>query len=130
LRGADHRQLGTAIDLLKSNWNSNKLPSEPGKHNNSLLNEEPLTIIHNDKFVEVNVIVNIVVESKLYFGQLPLTRVKRFRNEHSGRLLTRKLTTDWLDAREVEKNWRRLEKEDEIAITPLFKLVTLDYYSD
>jgi hypothetical protein len=130
LHDANHKPLGTAVDLLKSNWNSNRLPSEPGEHVNILLNEEPLTIVHNDSFFKVNVAVNIIVESKLYFGQLPLTRVKGFRDEYSGCLLTRELTTDWLDAREVEKNWRRLEKENEIAITPLFKLTALDYYSD
>ncbi len=126
LHDADRRSLGTAVDLLKSNWNSNKLPSEPGGHNNILLNKEPLTIIYNDRFFEVNVIANIIVESRLYFGQLPLTTVKGFRDEYTGRLLTRELITGWLDAGEVEKSWRRLEKENEIAITPLFKLTALD----
>jgi len=130
LYDVNHQPLGKVVDLLKASWNSNKLPSEPGEHRDIIISEVPAGILYDDNFFEVSVTANIIVEQKLFFGQLPLTEVKGFRDEYTDHLLTPGFTTDWLNAAEVERNWRRLETEDEIAITPFFKLEALDVYTD
>jgi len=127
----NHLPLGRVVDLLKARWNSNELPSEPGEHRNIILTKKPATILHDDKFFEVSVAANIIVERRLYFGQLQLTDVRGFRDERTGELLTHGFTMDWLNVAKVERNWRRLETEDEIAVTPFpIKLEALDYYTD
>jgi hypothetical protein len=77
---------------------------------------------------EADVLVHIVVERRLFFGQLPLTQCRGFINEYTGGLLTPGFTTDWLSAAEVERNWRQLDSVDEIAVKPVLELLALDLF--
>jgi len=130
LYDVNRQAFGKVSELLKTSWNSNELPSEPGEHRDITLTKEPTMMLYDDEFFDVSIAANIIVESRLYFGQLQLTDVKGLRDEHTGRLLTREFTTDWLNVTKVERNWRRLRSEDEVAVTPLLKLQALDYYTE
>lgn len=125
----DYQRLGNVLELLKARWNSNKLPSEVGEHRNLLLTTKSAKILHENKYFDVTVTANIIVERKLFFGELPLVDVKGLRDEYTGRLLTPGFTTGWLNLSDVERNWRRLHSGDEIAITPFFTLEALDIYT-
>lgn len=124
----NHKPIGKPVDLLKTNWGSNKLPSEPGEHRDIILTKEPAMILYDGKFFEVSIAANILVERRLFFGELPLTDVKGFGDEYTGGLLTRGFTTDWLNYEEVEKNWRQLKSVDEIAVKPVIELLALDLF--
>jgi hypothetical protein len=126
LYNSNHHRLGATATLLLTRWNSGELPSELGEHKNIPVSKVPTTILHEGRFLEVNILANIMVKRRLFFGELPLTQVRGFADEYNGHLLTRGFTTDWLNAAEVERDWRRLESLDEIAIEPVITLTALD----
>ena len=125
----DYPQPVTIVDLLKARWNSGKLPYELGEHRDIPLTRVITAISQGGKVFEADILAHIVVERRLFFGELPLTQGKGFLDEYSGRLLTPGFTTDWLSAAEVEKNWRQLESADEIAVKPIgLELLALDLF--
>lgn len=125
--GLDYPQPITLVDLLKIRWNSGKLPHEPGEHRDIPI-AKVVTAFTKDEVFEDDVFINIVVERRLFFGQLPIIRGKGFINEYTGGLLTPGFTTDWLDATEVERKWQHLDNINEIAVNPVLELVALDTF--
>ena len=125
--GLGYAQQVTIKDLIQIQWNSGKLPSEPGEHRSIPLTKV-ITSFTKDEVFEADIFTDIVVERRYFFGQLPLIQGRGFINEYTGGLLTPGFTTDWLDAAEVEKNWRQLDSIDEIAVNPVLRLVALDLF--
>ncbi len=128
LYDSNHNRLGTTATLLLTRWNSGELPSELGEHKNILVSKVPTKVSYGGQFLEVNILANIMVKCRLFFGELPLIQVRGFADECGGHLLTRGFTTDWLDVAEVERNWRQLASLDEIAVQPVFALEALDIF--
>jgi len=123
---ASEQRLGSVTALLLTRWNSGELPSELGEHKEIPVTKVPTTVLHGHQFIEVNILADIMVTRRLFFGQLPLEQVTGFRDEYTGRILTPGFTTGWLDAAEVERNWRQIQSVDEIAVRPILELVALD----
>jgi len=128
LYDSKHHRLGTTATLLQTRWNSGELPSELGEHKDIPVSKVPTTISHEGEFLEVNILANILVYRRLFFGELQLTQVRGFADEYNGQLLTREFTTGWLNVAEVERDWRQLESLDEVAIEPVFTLTALDLF--
>lgn len=128
LYDSNHHRLGTTATLLLTRWNSGELPSELGEHKDIPVSKVPTTISYGGKFLEVNILADIMVKRRLFFGELPLMQVRGFADEYNGRLITREFTTGRLDAAEVERDWRQLESLDEIAVKPVFALTALDLF--
>jgi hypothetical protein len=125
--GLDYAQQVTIKDLIQIQWNSGKLPSEPGEHRSIPLTKV-ITSFTKDEVFEADIFADIVVERRYFFGQLPLIQGRGFVNEYTGGLLTPGFTTDWLDAAEVERSWRQLDSIDELAVNPVLRLVALDLF--
>ena len=126
LYDSNHNRLGTTETLLLTRWNSGELPSELGEHKNIPLSKMPTKVSYGGQFLEVNILANIMVKCRLFFGELPLVQVRGFADEYRGQLITSGFTTDWLDCAEVERNWRQLSDMDEIAVKPVLILTALD----
>jgi hypothetical protein len=126
LYDANCNTLGTAESLLLTRWNHGELPYELGEHRDIPVSKVPIKILFEGDFLDFNILANIVVRRRLFFGELPLTEVRGFADEYDGRLITRGFTTGWLNAAEVERDWRQLVSLDEIAIQPVFILTALD----
>jgi len=127
----DHNspQAVTLTDVLRDQWNLGKLPYEPGEHRNIPL-IRVTTGFTRGKVFEAEILTHIRVKRRLFFGQLPLIQGKGFLDEYAGHLLIPGgFTTDWLNAADVERNWRKLESVDEIAVKPVLKLLALDAFS-
>jgi len=125
--GLDYARQVTIKDLIQIQWNSGKLPSEPGEHRSIPLTKV-ITSFTKDEVFEADIFADIVVERRYFFGQLPLIQGRGFINEYTGGLMTPGFTTDWLDAAEVERSWRQLDSIDEIAVNPVLRLVALDLF--
>lgn len=126
LYNSKNERLGTTLSLILTRWNSGELPSELGQHKQIPVAKVPTRVLHGGQFLEVNIFADIIVTRRLFFGHLPLAQFSGFRDEYTGGILTPGFTTDWLNAADVERNWRQLESMDEIAIKPILKLVALD----
>lgn len=107
LYDANHRELGTIVNLLKTRWNSAQLPQETGDYAGIRLIEGQAKIHHKGEFLDADVFATIRVKSRLFFGQLQLIDIKGFRDEYTGSILTSGFTTDWLDTMKVEREWQQ-----------------------
>lgn len=125
--GLDYPQPVTIVALIQILWNSGKLPHEPGEHRDIPLTRV-ITSFTTTKTFEADILAHIIVERRLFFGQLPLIQCRGFINEYTGGLLTPGFTTDWLSTREIEKEWLQIESIDEIAVKPILELVALDLF--
>jgi hypothetical protein len=79
----------------------------------------------------VKITGNFNVIQKLYFGQLPLTKISGLRDEVSGKLVlpgNTELITDWIDSVEVERHWLQLPSIEVLAIKPVMVLTAFDHY--
>ena len=79
-----------------------------------------------NQFRELNAKLNLVVESRLYFGELPLKELSGFKDEITGRTITKGFITKDLDVEEIQKYWRRINSLEELAIKPLLTLEASD----
>jgi hypothetical protein len=66
-----------------------------------------------------------MVARECYFGHLPI-HTKGFRDEQSGGLITRELTSADIEPFAIEQGlgpgWRRIESADELAVKPFMRL--------
>jgi hypothetical protein len=126
--GKDGGPLGLIGTLMKQRWNEGALPSEPGHHTNVDVFGQVTFMKSSETLLGVTISADIVVEQKLYFGHVPLAQISGFKNEIDGRVVFSSLTTQWLDLREVEQTWRRIESIDELAVKPVLLFVATDSY--
>ena len=116
---SNNEPVDTTERLIQKRWNNGELPFELGQHNNIRLVEGKQKVLVNSNHVDANILANIFVTRRLFFGELPLLQVRGFADEHQGQLISRGFTTDWLDVRTVESDWRQLEDISELSVTVL-----------
>lgn len=125
-------QLGTALSLLRAKWNKGEISSEPGSHTDVRLVEKALFVCVDDRqYEEVEISSDFNVIKKLYFGQLPLTSVKGFKDEVAGGLVLpgqSEIVTDRIDFVEVERTWLKILSEDSLAVKPVMTVIAMDHY--
>jgi hypothetical protein len=121
------RELGTVLDTAMTKWNEGKFPSEPGEH-------QKLDIFGIRTFVDnghdpplgvrvpVDLTVSLLVQSQLYYGQLPVPHISGFLDQLSGKIITNAFTVGILDADEVEKNWLKIGTEADAPVLPVIRL--------
>ncbi len=113
-------------DLLISIWNLGKLPSEVGQHENIQILEYTSKILAGGKEIKENVLADIVIIQRLFYGELPLIKMSGLRDEYTGAILTPGFTTDYLDNEVVEKTWTQIKSVEDLAIKPFMILTALD----
>jgi len=67
---------------------------------------------------EITLKLNLRVEQEFYFGQLPISDVKGFRDEATGQILTRGFTTGIVDPIEMRKTWLRINDPSDAPYPP------------
>lgn len=121
--------IGTPRALLGNKWNDGLLRVEPGIHENIRIVDGRHFFNSEGTLFEVDVVADILVEKNLYFGQLPLTNIRGFEDQVTRELFTKGFTTDWLDPVKVERNWQKVNSEEELAVKPRFMLTARDNYA-
>jgi len=127
-----YRQDGEKADLvtnlLFSAWNEKKLPLKEGTHKDiTFIEDDVYTKVDGVLYGPVEVSASVVVEKKQYYGAWPLDDATGFRNEITGAFATNSITTKQLNMFEVEKTWKHVENEQELAVSPVIKLVAQDF---
>ncbi|MGB2866694.1 MAG: restriction endonuclease [Sedimentisphaerales bacterium] len=124
----DHSFNDLLLNLLIKAWNSGKLPQEVGEHKNLEFNEEDAyTRVGRAFYGPVEITARVVVNRKLFFGNIPLEKVQGFANEITDSFTTNSFEFG-LDVVEVENKWRRLSTENELAVRPTFTFRGIDCY--
>ncbi|MFA5805818.1 MAG: restriction endonuclease [Melioribacteraceae bacterium] len=115
-------ELGTIYDIMKKNWNDNQYPIEAGKYDNLELTKGVTKIKSNNRYQELNIKLNLIVESRLYFGELPIQKLSGFKDELTGKTISRGFTTEIIDVLNVQNNWERINSIKDLAVEPMFIL--------
>ncbi|MBM3180122.1 MAG: restriction endonuclease [Chloroflexi bacterium] len=105
----EYRQIGTPLLLLWSKWNKREISDDPGTYTSINLSTEPTFAKSIDgHYEQIKIEGKFDVIQKLFFGELPLTKVSGFRDEISGHLVlsgNSEIITDIINVIEVENTW-------------------------
>lgn len=122
--------LYTIDELLKKKWNQDPLLKNPGIHNGIKLTEGPLFLKRDNKFCPTEILADIVTVEKRYFGYIPAIKLQAFKDEkHGGFLRTSDMRLEPMSLMEVARKWKRLDNNEKLAVTPLFKTTSGKYIS-
>ena len=127
----NHNLIGGPLMLLWAMWNRREISEEPGLQRIRIKPDPIFVKAQDGHFERIEIIGEFEILQKLYFGELPLTKVTGFRDEVTGNLVlpgNTEIITDWIDSVEVETNWRRIPSLDSLAVKPFMILTAFDYY--
>lgn len=126
----DGNPLGIPYQVALTRWNNGEYPHETGDHENVPMYPVTPTLVDNGygTRVAVTLYLSLKVTQRLFFGYLPIVKIRGLRNEHTGAVVTNAFTTGVLDAEEVENSWQRIESEKDTPVRPVMVLAGLDCY--
>jgi hypothetical protein len=115
---ADGTRVGPVKDLVYTLWNDDKIPAQPGEHLGIDLSAEPTYFQDTHGLARVDLTANVLVQRSLFFGYVPLVKVKGFRDDLKGTLITTSITTDAIDFHAMRNTWPKIESEEALAVRP------------
>jgi len=123
----DGRELGTAIQAAMAKWNAGQYPIELGTHEGLPIAETTRVVMENGygQLVEIDLTARIRVQQELYYGQYPIDRISGFKDEFSGKVIANAFQVGLLDPDHVEKQWRKVEKEEDCPVQPVLYMTGL-----
>ena len=83
--------------------------------------------MNNIFYGPVEITAGLVVDKRLYHGNIPLSRGQGFANEITGGFTTNSIEFG-LDVVEIEKTWRLLSDKNELATQPTLTFHANDCY--
>jgi len=122
--------LGTPLEIGLNRWNGGDLPTEPGEYDELGLTTGTVTKVDNGYGLQVPVTLtlSLKVSQRVFFGYLPIVKMRGLRDEHTGAVVTNAFTTGSLSPEEVEQKWKRLKPGEEPPVSPAMMFVGLDCY--
>ena len=96
----DGTLLGTVGEILGRKWNKEGIPHEPGEYEVLLVKNGLFS--GGEEMTEATLKATVGVARDFYFGQLPID-VRGFKNEQTGGLITRELTTESIEPFRIEQ---------------------------
>src|SRR5262249_49432836 len=123
---ANGDELGTPLRIASDMWLDGHFSSEPGEYRDLQLFDRQVYIDDGDGGkAAIGLTLNLMVEQELYFGQLPITDVKGFKDETTGEVITRGFTTGFVDPIEMRKSWKKIQRRDDAPYPPMMSTVVL-----
>jgi hypothetical protein len=124
----DGNLLGKPFETVVNRWNNGEYPYEPGEHEDIPLFPVSPTLVDNGygMRVPVDLYLGLRVTQELFFGHLPIVKIRGLKDEQTGAVITNAFTTGSLSAAEVEKSWQRIESVERAPTRPAAVLVGLN----
>ena len=123
--------LGIAGEILTAKWNGGDLPSAVGEHQDVDFLGQPIQADNGyGTLVPVSLTASLLVERRLYFGRVDIPKIRGFADVHDGGVITRGFTLAALDPQTIEKEWQRIEREEDAPAKPGIYIQALDCYGD
>jgi hypothetical protein len=128
----DGTRRGTLAEMTHRKWDKAEMPREPGLHE-VLLGEHLITDFDEIRS-HTKVVARALVAKEFYFGPLPI-KLRGLENSQTGGVITRTLTTDFIEPRKIESgedpNWKRIDDPAKLAVVkPAIHLGYFDVYRD
>ncbi|MCH7649588.1 MAG: hypothetical protein IIA63_00320 [Nitrospinae bacterium] len=116
--------LGAIQEVALKKWNEGRFPIESGEHNDLDIFEVNPTLMDNGygQLSEVSLTASLLVTQNLYFGEMPVSKVSGFKDEQTGLVIANAFTVGLVTPEEVEKTWRKIEKDEELPIKPVIQM--------
>ena len=123
----EKNELGTMLVSAMDKWNEGRFPTEVGVHRDLPVFDtlEVLTDNGYGMIVPVEMYLSLYVERQLYFGQFPIPKISGFKDEISGGIITNAFTVGILSPEEVQRDWQKIDTEEEAPIEPVISLTGL-----
>ncbi len=123
----DKNEQGIMLDHAMDKWLDGQFPTELGVHRDLQIFDtlEVMTDNGHGMIVPVELSVTLHVERQLYFGQFPINQISGFKDELSGGIIVNAFTVGILSPDEVERDWRKIDTEEEAPIKPVISLTGL-----
>lgn len=123
--------LGVATELVRRKWNSGDVSNEVGEHRSIDYVGRPVQMDNGyGTPVPVKTTVDFLVYKRLLFGWISLEKIKGFKDEKDGSVITREFTTGPVDFETIEREWQQIASVDEAPAKPMLKLQATDCYGD
>lgn len=120
----------TIYHAFMSMWNDDKVSDEVGDHETAFSPDEWWFINADNEKVDFTVLkVNYEVVPRYYYGLVPLIEGKGIMDIQNNVLKTKSFKTDKISIEDVEKNWEKFDRLEDIKIKPVFHLVAKDIFS-
>ncbi len=120
-------ELGTMLNNAMDKWNEGRFPAELGEYRGLPIFDtlEVMTDNGHGMKVPVKMSVSLHVKRQLYFGQFPVLQISGFKDELLGGIITNAFTVGILSPDEVERDWQKIDTEEEAPIHPVISLTGL-----
>ncbi len=123
------RLIDIISNLVAKAWNEGELPIDPGEYSNlTFIKEKPYFKIENNLFGPFDITLDIKVTKNQFLGEVPIEKGKGFQNEVTGSFITNSIKTTNIDVVDVEKNWLKIENENDLSVKPVFEICATDFY--
>jgi hypothetical protein len=124
----DGTPLGKIRNIIAKKWNAGEFEHVPGVMELSLGSD--VLIDSRGKKVHSQITAILDVRSASYFGPLPI-KVTGFKDEQTGGLWTRQITTDFIEPHKIErgevKGWAKVESSADLSVQPMFSMGYSDF---
>jgi len=120
----DGNSLGTCYAKVVERWNSGELAGRVGVTENIDIFGEVSVRTDNGygKLIPVKLYMDIMVQEKLFSGQLPIAKISGFKDEMTGLVITNAFSVGLLDPNEISEKWKPIKSEDELDVKPVIRL--------
>jgi hypothetical protein len=122
------REDGSLIDyacnLVLDRWEDRTIPPRPGWHMNLQLTTEATFVEGPDKCrYKIDIRTDVEVREVLHFGNIELINARGFKDEITDVAhLTGRITTARFNFEEIQRNWRRIDQLEQLAVKPVIQL--------
>ena len=122
--------LGKPFPTVVRRWNEGEYPMEPGDHEDIPMFVASSITVDNGYGMQIPVrlYVGLRVTQTLYFGYIPIVKIRGLKNEHTGSIVTNAFTTGVINAELVEKTWQLINSVEEAPMKPIVRLVGLELW--
>jgi hypothetical protein len=121
--GTDGTPLGKIRNVVAKKWNAGEVKHLPGVVEVSLSGDVLIEL--RGKKVHTQLAAIFDVRSASYFGPLPI-KVTGFKDEQTGGLWTRQMTTDFIEPYKIERGevrgWTKVESRADLSVQPMFSM--------
>lgn len=123
-------ELGNVADTALLRWEEGRYPSDPGEHRDLPIFPTKTVLADNGygMLAPFELTVSLHVESRLYFGYMPVSEISGFRDELSGKIFANAFTIGILDPNTVEEKWKRIAVPEEAPVPVAMRLTGLIGY--
>lgn len=118
------KALGLPLNIAIEKWNKGLFPTEPGDHENINPFDDEMVLVDNGQGMLVNVRIRISlhVEQQLYYGQMPISKISGFKDEHQGHVITNAFEVGLLDPIEIMDKWQPISEGEAVPMQPGLRL--------